>query len=167
MESLYTLMTYDGMNGWLPYAAAIPDGRKKMVDARYFLALCTALLLAVLLGLYTLVRGERLVLWAMGFYTGAFLLVHSVTQPIGFCLGYVGTKGRLTVTMVTFVMLGVLGGLFSGVLKNAREDLARGALRGDVGGFFAALAGALPLLGLGTLALSWRLSRQIMEKKEF
>ena len=138
-----------------------------MVDARYFLALCTALLLAVLLGLYTLVRGERLVLWAMGFYTGAFLLVHSVTQPIGFCLGYVGTKGRLTVTMVTFVMLGVLGGLFSGVLKNAREDLARGALRGDVGGFFAALAGALPLLGLGTLALSWRLSRQIMEKKEF
>ena len=167
MESLYSLMTYDGMNGWLPYAAAIPGGRKHMVDARYFLALCVALLLAGLLGLYTLVRGESLPLWTMGFYTGAFLLILSVTQPIGFRWGYTGAGVRLAITMLAFVMLGLLGGLFSGVLQEARADLAQGALRADVGGFFSVLAGLLPLLGLGALALSWRLSRRIMEKKEF
>lgn len=167
MESLYSLMTYDGMNGWLPYAAAIPGGRKKMVDARYLLALCVALVLAGLLGLYTLARGESLALWTMGFYTGAFLLILSVTQPIGFRWGYTGSGVRMAITMLTFVMLGLLGGLFSGVLQSAREDLAQGTLRADVGGFFSALAWVLPLLGLGTLALSWRLSRHIMEKKEF
>ena len=167
MESLYSLMTYDGMNGWLSYAAAIPGGRKKMVDARYFLALCVALVLAGLLGLYTLARGERLALWTMGFYTGAFLLILSVTQPVGFRWGYTGSGVRLAITMVTFVMLGVLGGLFSGVLQEARADLAQGTLRADVRNFFTALAGFLPLLGLGTLVLSWRLSRRIMEKKEF
>lgn len=167
MESLYSLMTYDGMNGWLPYAAAIPGGRKKMVDARYLLALCVALVLAGLLGLYTLARGESLPLWTMGFYTGAFLLILSVTQPIGFRWGYTGSGARMAITMLTFVMLGLLGGLFSGVLQSAREDLTQGLLRGDVNGFFGALSLALPLLGLGTLALSWRLSRHIMEKKEF
>lgn len=167
MESLYSLMTYDGMNGWLPYAAAIPGGRKKMVDARYLLALCAALVLAGLLGLYTLARGESLTLWVMGFYTGAFLLILSVTQPIGFRWGYTGSGVRMAITMLTFVMLGLLGGLFSGVLQEARENLARGLLRGDVNGFFSAFSMALPLLGLGTLALSWRLSRHIMEKKEF
>lgn len=167
MESLYSLMTYDGMNGWLSYAAAIPEGRKSMVDARYLLALCVALVLAGLLGLYTLARGESLVLWTVGFYTGAFLLILSVTQPIGFRWGYTGSGVRMAITMLTFVMLGVLGGLFSGVLQSAREDLAQGLLQGDVNGFFSALSLALPLLGLGALALSWRLSRHIMGKKEF
>lgn len=73
----------------------------------------------------------------------------------------------MAITTLTFVMLGLLGGLFSGVLQEAREDLAQGALRADVGDFFSALAWTLPLLSLGTLALSWRLSRRIMEKKEF
>lgn len=167
VESLYSLMAYDGMNGWLSYAAAIPEGRKSMVDARYLLALCVALVLAGLLGLYTLVRGESLVLWTVGFYTGAFLLILSVTQPIGFRWGYTGSGVRMAITTLTFVMLGLLGGLFSGVLQEAREDLAQGALRADVGDFFSALAWALPLLGLGALVLSWRLSRRIMEKKEF
>ena len=167
MESLYSLMTYDGMNGWLSYAAAIPEGRKSMVDARYLLALCVALVLAGLLGIYTLARGESLVLWTVGFYTGAFLLILSVTQPIGCRWGYTGSGVRVAITMLTFVMLGVLGGLFSGVLQSAREDLAQGLLRGDVNGFFGMLSLVLPLVGLGALALSWRLSRHIMEKKEF
>lgn len=167
MESLYSLMTYDGMNGWLPYAAAVPGGRRKMADARYLLALCTALVLAAVLLLYFLLRGDSLPLWAAGFYASAFLFTLSVTLPIGFRWGYVGTKGRLAVTVLTFVMLGMLAGVIYGILESAREDLARGALRADVGGFITTLAWALPLLGLGTLALSWRLSRHIMEKKEF
>ena len=94
-----------------------------MVDARYLLALCVALVLAGLLGIYTLARGESLVLWTVGFYTGAFLLILSVTQPIGFRWGYTGSGVRVAITMLTFVMLGVLGGLFSGVLQGARGDL--------------------------------------------
>lgn len=167
MESLYSLMTYDGMGGWLPYAAAIPGGRRKTVDARYLLALCIALLLAGLLLLYFLLRGDDLPLWAVGFYGSAFLFTLSVTLPICYRWGFVRTKGRLAVGIITFVMLGGLAGLFYGIMGSARADLARGALRADVDGFFTALAGVLPLLGLGTLALSWRLSRRIMEKKEF
>lgn len=167
MESLYSLMTYDGMNGWQSYAAAVPGGRRKMVDARYLLALCTALILAAVLLLYFLLRGDSLPLWAAGFYGSAFLFTLSVTLPIGFRWGYAAAKGRLAVAVVTFVMLGVLAGVFYGILSSAREDLAQGLLRTDVGGFFAALSLVLPLLGLGTLALSWRLSRSIMGKRSF
>ena len=167
MESLYSLMTYDGMNGWLPYAAAIPGGRKKMVDARYFLALCVALVLAAVLFLQSLLWGEALPLWTAGYYTAAFFFLLSVNLPICFRWGYTGSGVRLAIILLTFVPLGVMGGLFSGVLQEARADLAQGALRADAGGFFSALAGLLPLLGLGALTLSWRLSRRIMEKKEF
>ncbi|MCI8475262.1 MAG: ABC-2 transporter permease [Oscillospiraceae bacterium] len=168
MESLYSLMTYDSMNGWLSYAAAVPGGRGRMVDVRYLLAICAALALAGLLLMYFLLREEGLFLWAAGFYVSAFLFTLSVTLPVGFHWGYGGrTMGRLAVSVITFVMLGVLAGVFYGVMESAREDLARGALRADVGGFFTALAWELPLLGLGILALSWRISRQIMEKKEF
>ena len=59
-----------------------------------------------------------------------------------------------------------MGGLSAGVLDSARKDLAQGFLREDVKGFFSAAALVLPLLGLGALALSWRLSRRIMQKKE-
>lgn len=167
METLYLLATYDGMGGWLPYAAAIPGGRKQMVDERYFLALCVALVLAAVLFLQSLLWGEALPLWTAGYYTAAFFFLLSVNLPICFRWGYTGSGVRLAIILLTFVPLGVMGGLFSGVLQEARADLARGALRADAGGFFSALAGLLPLLGLGTLALSWRVSRRIMEKKEF
>ena len=54
----------------------------------------------------------------------------------------------------------------AGVLDSARKDLAQGFLREDVKGFFSAAALVLPLLGLGALALSRRVSRRIMQKKE-
>lgn len=167
MQTLYLLATYDGMGGWLPYAAAIPGGRKKMVDERYFLAFCVALVLAAVLFLQSLLWGEALPLWTAGYYTAAFLLLLSVNLPICFRWGYTGSGARLAITLLTFVPLGVMGGIFNGVLQSARADLARGALRADVGGFFTSLAGVLPLLGLAALALSWRTSRHIMEKKEF
>lgn len=167
METLYLLATYDGMGGWLAYAAAVPGGRRKMVDARYFLALCVALVLAVVLFLQSLLWGEELPLWTAGYYTAAFFFLLSVNLPICFRWGYTGSGVRLAIVLLTFVPLGIMGGIFNGVLQSAQADLARGALRADVDGFFTALAGVLPLLGLGTLALSWRLSRRIMEKKEF
>lgn len=166
-ESLQSLMTYDGMNGWLAYAAAVPGGREKAVDARYLLALLLALILTGFLFLMALLQGEGLALWAAGLYGSAYLFTLSVILPMGCRWGYKGATGRLAVTIATFVLLGVLGGLFSGVLQSAREDLARGLLRADVNGFFTVLAWVIPLLGLGVLALSWRLSRHIMEKKEF
>ena len=138
-----------------------------MVDERYFLALCVALVLAAVLFLQSLLWGEALPLWTAGYYTAAFLLLLSVNLPICFRWGYTGSGVRLAITLLTFVPLGVMGGIFNGVLQSARADLARGALRADVGGFFTSLAGVLPLLGMAALALSWRTSRHIMEKKEF
>lgn len=167
VEILQSLRTYDAMDGWQGYAAAIPGGRKGMVDARYLLALVLALILTALLFLQSLLRGEGLSLWAAGFYGSAYLFTISAILPIGYRLDHMEATGRLAVTIVLFTLLGVLGGIFSGILQNARADLSRGLLRQDVRQLFTLLALVLPLAGLGCLALSWRLSRHIMEKKEF
>ena len=165
LSGLQSLFVYDEMNGWNAYAAAIPGGRRSMVDARCLFALVETLLLMVAILLASLLRGESLPLWSAGFYGGALLFTLAATLPI--CSRYGGNRGRLVSATLTFILMGVLGGLAAGVLRSAREDLAEGMLRADVKGVFSAAALALPLLGLIALALSWRLCRRIMRKKEF
>ena len=164
LNALRSLFIYDEMNGWRSYAAAVPGGRRSMVDARSLFALGEAGLLMGAVLLVSALRGESLPLWSAGFYGGALLLTLAATLPVYYRCG--GIKGRLVSVFLNILLLGVLGGLFAGMLDNAREDLAQGLLRQDVRGFFTAAALLLPLLGLGALALSWRLSRRIMQKKE-
>ncbi len=165
LNGIQSLFLCDGMNGWQAYAAAAPRGRGAMVDARYLFALGETLLLTGGVLLVSVLRWKGLPLWSAGFYGSTLLITLAVTLPI-YCR-WGGTRGKLVSVILTFTLLGVMGGLSAGVLESAREDLAQGALRGEVRGFFAAAALALPLLGLGCLALSWRLSRRIMQKKEF
>lgn len=165
ISELRSLSAYDEGNGWLAYAAAVSGGRGKLVDARYLFAFLEGLILTGVIFLFAMTRRESLTLWAAGFYGSAFFLTVSATLPICYRCGT--KKGRMVSLILSFLLLGVLGGLSTGILDSARADLARGALRTDVRGFFSAAALALPLLGVGALALSWQLSRHIMEKKEF
>ena len=164
VEIFRSLFTYDAMNGWRAYAAAVPGGRRAMADARYVLALASALVLAVVMGLMTLLQRKSLPLWAAGFYGSAYLFTLSVTLPVGYRWDL---RGRWVYVILSFVMIGVLGGIFTGVLDSARADLARGGLGADVGGFFTCLSLAMPLLGIGGMCLSWRISRKIVSRKEF
>ena len=50
-SSVLALFTYDETNGWRAYAAALPGGRRTMVDARYVTGLAIALVTAVVRGL--------------------------------------------------------------------------------------------------------------------
>ena len=164
MSGMMGLFSYDDMNRWQAYGAAVPAGRRAMVDARYLFALEEGLLLMGAILLISVLRRESLSLWSAGFYGATLLVTLAVTLPIYYRWG--GTRGKLVSVLFTFTLLGVMGGLSAGVLDSARKDLAQGFLREDVKGFFSAAALVLPLLGLGALALSWRLSRRIMQKKE-
>lgn len=164
LNGIQSLFLCDEINAWQAYATAIPGGRRAMVDARYLFALEEGLLLMGAILLISVLRRESLSLWSAGFYGATLLVTLAVTLPIYYRWG--GTRGKLVTVILTFTLLGGMGGLSAGVLQNAREDLAQGLLREDVKVFFSAAALILPLLGLGALALSWRLSRRIMQKKE-
>ncbi len=164
LNGIQSLFLCDEINAWQAYAAAVPGGRRTMVDARYLFALEEGLLLMGAILLISVLRRESLSLWSAGFYGATLLVTLAVTLPIYYRWG--GTRGKLVSVLFTFTLLGVMGGLSTGVLDSAREDLAQGFLREDVKGFFSAAALVLPLLGLGALALSRRVSRRIMQKKE-
>ncbi len=164
LNGIQSLFLCDEINAWQAYAAAIPGGRRAMVDARYLFALEEGLLLMGAILLISVLRRESLSLWSAGFYGATLFFTLAATLPAYYRRG--GIRGKLVTVILTFTLLGGMGGLSAGVLQNAREDLAQGLLWEDVKVFFSAAALILPLLGLGALALSWRLSRRIMQKKE-
>ena len=144
------LFSYDESNGWRPYAAALPGGRRAMVDARYLVTLG----IGALLGLTELLVNCRLGRGGL-LYSGLFLLLLSAFLPVAYRFG-VRWAALLTVLTVGMVVIGVVGLL-------AWQDLM---LDRDVSGTLALLGFALPLGGLLALFLSWPLSRAIMRKKE-
>lgn len=165
---LERLEFHDDRNGWLAYTVAVPGGRKNVVDARYLIAALMALVLTPVFLLHDLLRGEPQILWTTWFYIGAYLLTASGMLFLGYCWGDTGVKGKLASMISTFVTLGGLLVLYWKVFGVGFSiDLALGQLRQDARGLFNLVALILLLLGLGTLVLSWRLSRRIMEKKEF
>lgn len=144
------LFTFDEVNGWRSYAAAVPGGRRSMVDAHYLLALG----LGGILALAELFVGWRLEGEGL-FYTGLFLLLLALLLPAA-C--------RFGSRLVSAVYLLVLGAAVVGVIFFlAWWDLMLGW---NMDGTLAALSGALPLVGLVLFLLSWPLSRLIMKKKE-
>lgn len=161
LSGVLGVFSYDEANGWGAYAAAVPNGRRAMVDARYLFATSLALLLTLATVLVSLVGSGGLGLWSVGFYGGSILLSLSVLMPLTYYFG--GIKARV-ITLV--VVMGIAGGISAGIISGGQADLAMGRLRGDVRSFFTALSLGLLLLGLGLMAASWRISRRIMAKRE-
>lgn len=154
MSTVTGLFSYDEFNHWTAYAAAVPGGRKKMVDARYLLLLLTvAVVLAIqlLLGLFGREEG---VLTMAALYGGMFLVYAAVTIPINYHFG--GTKARMAMVVLVAVLAAVLamGGTFMGLSSGfGKVSLPREIL-------------ALPVIGAGALLVSYRVSLGIMSKKE-
>ncbi len=150
-SSVLALFTYDETNGWRAYAAALPGGRRTMVDARYVTGLAIAL--------STAMAGDGVELWFMSIYGSATLLSLAISIPITYRFG--GLRARLA-TLVLFCALA--GGITAMALADSRGGLSTGLapLEG-----LAPLVGSLPLGCLVLYALSWRVSRNIMRKKEF
>lgn len=152
--SIMSLFNYDEANHWEAYAAVTPNGRRAMVDARYLLAVG----IGVVVFLFQLVLGildKSNQLETALLYSGAFFLYAAVILPIAYRFG--GTKSRMVMIVVV--------GLFSAVIA-----LTATSLHIFTDGDPLAILGLLPLLalplGAAALAVSHRISRHIMAKKE-
>lgn len=152
--SIMSLFSYDEANHWEAYAAAAPNGRRAMVDARYLLAAG----IGVVVFLFQLVLGildKSNQLETALLYAGAFLLYAAVILPIAYRFG--GTKSRIVMIVVVAA--------FSALIAIGATSLQVFA-DGDP----LAILGVLPLLalplGAAALLISHRISRHIMAVKE-
>lgn len=154
MSSLLGLFSYDDLNHWTAYGAAVTSGRMAMVDARYLLALLVAAGMTVIQALLSLLGGEENAAPMAAVYGGVFLLYAALALPISYRFG--GTKSR-TVMVVLIALLGAGVGLGSSILSVT--SILRGLRLPPVTLF-------LPLAGIAALAVSWRVSLGIMGRKE-
>lgn len=152
--SIMSIFSYDEANHWEAYAAAAPNGRRAMVDARYLLAAG----IGVVVFLFQLVLGildKSNQLETALLYTGAFLLYAAVILPIAYRFG--GTKSRIVMIVVVAA--------FSALIAIGATSLQVFA-DGDP----LAILGVLPLLalplGAAALLISHRVSCHIMANKE-
>lgn len=152
--SIMSLFSYDEANHWEAYAAAAPNGRRAMVDARYLLAVgigVVVFLFQLLLGI--LDKSGQLgtaLLYACGFSFYAAIIL-----PIAYRFG--GTRSRIVMIVVVAAFSALIAiGATSLHLFTSGDPLA-------VLGF---LSPFLPLLGSAALLISHRISRHIMDKKE-
>lgn len=166
--SLMNLFNYDDLNRWQGYAAAAPGGRRAMVDARYVLSVLMGLVVFVLQLFLNLLSRANVILYDFLYdplyffqnallYGGLFFLYAAVVLPILFRFG--GTKARV-VFVGAAALLGAVVAIAGTLL--ALPDVA--AFLSALPSFLAALA---PLAVLALFALSWLLSRHIMDKREF
>lgn len=145
------LFNFDRVNAWSSYAAAVPGGRRALVDAHYLMALG----LAGAQALTELFIGWRLG-WRGLLHTGFFLLILALMLPAACRFG----PRQASVAVLLVLGLAVIGA----VTAVAWQDLALGC---DKSGLLAVLGYALPPAGLVLLALSWPLSRRIAAKRDW
>lgn len=156
-SSIMSLFGYDERNGWEGYAAAVPNGRRAMVDARYVLTLLLGAAVMAIQFLFGLLAGEEVQTVTL-LYGGGLLLYGAVLLPVNYRFG--GTRGRLITTVtVLCLMLPFLGA----VIFLAWQDLKLGR---DMEGALAWLERGLLLAGLAAMGLSWPVSRRVMSRKE-
>ena len=153
MSGMMGLFSYDDMNRWQAYGAAVPAGRRAMVDARCLLAVLLAVWVAAVQFLLKLLWREGALSMAAA-YGGFSLFYAAVSLPVFYRFG--GTKAR-TVMIAIVAALSSLIGMGATALQ----------LSGGFGRVFPPVAiFALPLAGLAALALSRRISLGIMERKK-
>ena len=145
------LFNFDMINAWRSYAAAVPGGRRALVDAHYL----TALGLAGAQALIEFFIGWRLG-WTGLLHTGFFLLILALMLPAACRFG----PRQASVAVLLVLGLAVIGA----VAAVAWQDLALGC---DKSRLLAVLGYALPPAGLVLLALSWPLSRRIAAKRDW
>lgn len=154
MSSILGLFSYDDFNRWTAYGAAVHSGRMAMVDARYLMTLLIAVGMAAVQILMGLLGKEEDVLLMAAIYVGVLLLYASLALPISYFFG--GTKARTVMVVVIAVMAAGVG--IGGSILNIQS--VHGGLR------LPPVTVMVPLLGIASLALSWRVAVGIMARKE-
>lgn len=105
-SSVLGLFSYDEMNHWQAYAAAVPDGRRGQVDGRYTLALLLGLVMSVLVALMSLLSGEARELPMALLYGGMFLIYIDLAIPVSY---HFGPRSRTVMIIIVGVMAGLMG----------------------------------------------------------
>lgn len=149
-----SLFSYDEANHWEAYAAAA-GGRLRAVDARYVLSILLGLvvfLFQLLLGILN--RSNQLDIAIL--YGSAFFLYAAVVLPISYRFG--GTKSRV----IMIVAVGGFTGL-AAIVTTAFQSSSDSALLSGLSGLFSVI---FPFVCLLALAVSHRISRAIMARKE-
>lgn len=154
MSSVTGLFNYDEFNRWTAYAAVVPNGRKDMVNARYVMLLLVAAGVTVIQLLVGTLAKEAGSLGTAALYSGMILIYSAISMPVSYYFG--GTKAR----MVTVVLVAFVAGAAAifGTFLNVSTSFGKVSLPPEF--LF------LPLVGLGLLAASYRISLGIMAKKE-
>lgn len=163
---LMSLFSYDEMNRWQGYAAAAPNGRRAMVDARYLLTAGLSVVVFVLRFFLNLLDRSNAFAYAFFYpsnffiqnalvFLSALLLYGAVVLPLLFRFGAV--KARFFVILV---------GLLAGAVSIGGMVLSTTVGAEVLGALPTLLPTLLPLAAAGLFVLSWLLSRHIMDKKE-
>lgn len=153
--SVMNLFSYDEVNHWQAYAAAVPDGRRAMVDARYVLAVCMGVVVMVIQfavqGLSRASAGLPMAVLAAlagaSMYGGIFFCYTAIVLPIFYRFGSVKSRLVLIIVVAAFV----------------------GAMVGTSSLFFMQNTFPRYFLGVGAVALlvSWPISRAFVRGKEY
>jgi len=155
-SSVIGLFNYDEANHWGAYAAAVPNGRRAQVDARYLVGLLvTAVAMAVML-LVSLLSSE-VGGWAMVLLYGGVGLVYLVVVcPLQY---HFGARSRLVMIILIAALAGAFGVVGSAAIISGGMDSDKSPL----------LPWALFLVAVGLVGLvvSRQISLRIVAKKEY
>lgn len=156
MSAVISLSNFDEANGWLSYAAAVPHGRRDMVEARYRTAILVSLVTMAVMALLGLLDGGFSLdtLGTVGLFGGVCLAYSAICIPLTYRFG--GNRSRLILVALVAVVAALLGmgAVVVGLVSNF--------------GAFLPPSTSLLILAAGALllALSRPLSLRIMAKKE-
>ena len=146
--SVMNLFAYDEANHWEGYAAAAPNGRRAMVDARYVMSLCVSGIIVIFQAVIGRFSHEALVQALM--FGGIALLYSAIVLPVFYRFG--STKSRIALIVIMAV--------FSASIAAAASALSDLGIRVDISLFL------LPL-GIVAMLISQSISHAIVRRKEF
>jgi len=155
-SSVIGLFNYDEANHWSAYAAAVPNGRRAQVDARYLVGLLvTGVSMAVMLLLSLLGKEEGG--WALALLYGGMGLVYLTFMcPLEY---HFGARSRLAMIILIAVLAGAFGAAGSIGIISSGIDADKSSM----------VVAAIPLIAVGLvgLVISRQISLRIVAKKEY
>lgn len=158
---IISTFSYDDYNKWHAYAITIPNGRKKVVRAKY-ISLIILTLLSSVIGLilsYILGTFNQEILSSI---CGSFLaicILASILFPIIFKYG--SEKGRISI-LIIFLGLTAIISVLSNVIKIKPLELIKVLIFLEKYGMVL-----IPLISVIIIFISYKVSEHIYMKKEF
>ncbi len=152
-SSVLGLFSYDDMNHWQTYGAAVANGRRAQVDGRYIIALLLGVGVMATIGLLFLLGRDLGQLSTALLYGGIFLVYVDLAIPVGYRFG----SNSRTVMVIIIGALAGLGGIVGATVT----------ISGGLGSGVSLNIGLpLTLIGLAGMVVSRSISLRIMAKKE-